>query len=79
VSEPIDLTFERLTRLETELDAFSAEVDKRFTEVDKRFDGLETALGKIVTVLEAHDQRLETIAVKSHAQTQCRSSPSSVP
>jgi hypothetical protein len=34
---------------------------KRFDDVDKRFEGLESALGKIVTVLEAHDQRLEMI------------------
>ena len=57
VSEPIDLTLERLTRLETKLDALTG----RFDGVDKRLDGMESALGKIVTVLEAHDQRLEQI------------------
>ena len=51
---PVDLTLERLNRLESI-------VEKRFDEMASRFDGLESALGKMVTVLEAHDQRLELL------------------
>jgi hypothetical protein len=54
MSDPIDLTLERLTRLEALVTAFRA-------DVDRRFDGVESALGKMVNVLEAHDQRLELI------------------
>jgi DNA anti-recombination protein RmuC len=54
VADPIDLTLERLTRLEAKVDALAE-------KMDKRLDGIESALGKIVTVLEAHDQRLEAI------------------
>lgn len=51
---PIDLTLERLTRLESL-------VKQRFDASDKRLDTIETSLGKMVTVLEAHDQRLDGI------------------
>ena len=51
---PIDITLERLNRLEQL-------IEKRFEEMGSRIDSLESALGKIVTVLEAHDQRLELL------------------
>lgn len=54
MSEAIDITLERLSRLEESIAGFRA-------DVGRRFDGLESALGKIVNVLEAHDQRLEEI------------------
>jgi predicted nucleic acid-binding Zn-ribbon protein len=61
---PIDITLDRLARLEKLVkDRFDA-VDKRFDANDKRFDGIESSLGKMVTVLEAHDQRLEGIVVR---------------
>lgn len=61
MSDPISLTLERLDRLERSLAGLSAQVDKRFDKVDNRFDGIESALGKMVNVLEAHDVRLEEI------------------
>jgi hypothetical protein len=54
---PIDLTLERLNRLERL-------VTDRFDQVDKRLDSVETAIGKMVTVLEAHDERLEGIVAR---------------
>lgn len=54
---PIDLTLERLARLENLL-------KQRFDASDKRLDSIETSLGKMVTVLEAHDERLEGIVVR---------------
>jgi hypothetical protein len=54
---PMDLTLERLNRLEKL-------VKERFDSMDKRFDTIESSLGKMVTVLEAHDQRLEGIVVR---------------
>lgn len=54
MSESIDLTLERLNRLEQAIAEFRG-------EVGTRLDGVESALEKIVTVLEAHDQRLEHI------------------
>jgi len=52
--QPIDLTLERLNRLEQL-------IVERFESVDRRFESIESAVGKMVTVLEAHDQRLEHI------------------
>jgi hypothetical protein len=54
---PIDITLERLTRLEKL-------VKERFDATDQRLDGIESSSGKMVTVLEAHDQRLEGIVVR---------------
>jgi hypothetical protein len=54
---PIDLTLERLARLEKL-------VKERFDASDTRLDSIESSLGKIVTVLEAHDQRLEGIVAR---------------
>jgi hypothetical protein len=51
---PMDLTLERLSRLERL-------VTQRFDETDKRLGSIETAIGKMVSVLEAHDERLELI------------------
>lgn len=52
---PIDLTLERLARLENL-------VTQRFDASDQRLETIEASLGKMVTVLEAHDQRLEGIS-----------------
>jgi hypothetical protein len=38
--------------------------DKRFDATDKRLDSIETSIGKMVSVLEAHDERLERIVVR---------------
>lgn len=58
---PIDLTLQRLNRLESAvMKRFDAN-DQRFDQVDKRLDQIETSIGKMVTVLEAHDERLEGV------------------
>ncbi len=57
MADPIDLTLSRLDRLEKSL----ADLD---TKIDQRFDGVESALGKMVNVLEAHDVRLEEIVAR---------------
>jgi hypothetical protein len=54
VSEPTDLNLEGLSGVEQSVTDLRA-------HLDRRFDDIETALGKIVNVLEAHDQRLERI------------------
>lgn len=54
---PIEITLERLARLERL-------VKERFDATDKRLDSIETSMGKMVTVLEAHDQRLEGIVAR---------------
>jgi hypothetical protein len=54
VADPIGITLERINRLERLIQG-------RFDAVDKRLDSVESVLGKMVTILEAHDERLELI------------------
>jgi hypothetical protein len=61
---PIDLTLERLTRLENTMKQRFDVIDRRFDAIDGRLDSIETSIGKMVTVLEAHDQRLEGVVVR---------------
>ena len=61
---PIDITLERLARLEKLVKERFDAIATRFDATDKRLDGIESSLGKMVTVLEAHDQRLEGIVVR---------------
>jgi hypothetical protein len=51
---PIELTLERLNRLERL-------VTERLDAIDKPFDTLESSLGKMVYGARGHDQRLESI------------------
>jgi hypothetical protein len=54
---PLDLTLDRLHRLEQL-------VKERFDAADQRLDRIESSMGKMVTVLEAHDERLEGIVAR---------------
>jgi predicted nucleic acid-binding Zn-ribbon protein len=62
MADPVDLTLERLNRLEQRLREFQDEVKQTQDEANRRLGGIESALSKMVTVLEAHDQRLGLIA-----------------
>jgi hypothetical protein len=58
---PIDITLERLARLEKLVNERFDAMSERFDKMDGRLDQIEGAIGKMVTVLEAHDERLELV------------------
>lgn len=61
MTDPIDLTLKRLERLEDGQRRLEEGLRHLEATAEKRFVGIEDALGRIVTVLEAHDRRLEQV------------------